>query len=40
MAIDVVVSYPVEIGLLTQLTQTMPTWFLQGGVVMWVLLIL
>jgi len=40
MAIDVVVSAPVEIGLLTQLTQTMPTWFLQGGTVMWVLLLL
>ncbi|MCK5818049.1 MAG: MotA/TolQ/ExbB proton channel family protein [Psychromonas sp.] len=38
MAINVVVNTPIEISVLTQLTQTMPTWFLQGGAVMWVLL--
>ena len=39
MAVNVISSPPVEISFLDSLIQTMPTWFLQGGIVMWVLLL-
>ena len=39
MAVNVISSPAVEISFLTQIAQAMPTWFLQGGIVMWLLLI-
>ena len=39
MAVNVVISSPTETSFLIQLIETMPTWFLQGGVVMWLLLL-
>lgn len=39
MPVNVISSPPVEISFLDSLIQTMPTWFLQGGIVMWVLLL-